>query len=601
MFQLKRFDQGNYSEYRKDLERNHSRLALVYTGIGMLIPLAFTISDLIRHRWNMLWSYGVAFGLLLGLAGLVLHCRENGRWKLPMLVFFLVGFPLALVVERSNYIEVLVVLAFVLVSLQLRGPRKGLVWVAAMGLEMVAMGLLAVAGLVPDWLARYPWPLIPVLAATLVVEVALAWSMSSLHDKSYRTLLDATLFDPGSGLPKRDACLAALRRTEAERAWLILVSWENQPELSRLFSESPVDQVYRQIKDFLGTWERLELFHLKTRQLAVVAQAELPDLGRLHAGLTDLDFNLDGRPFRLRLRLGAAAHPGDAQGALRGAETALEQAIRCRLPWAIHEAGMAGCSDEVADPERHQLLWQNLQEDRLAVWFQPVAGAGDGKVVWHEALGRVGLVDGRLESLYGYLPVAEATGLMPLVSLRVIEVAGLFIRQQRCPVSVNLSLADLQDRRVLDRLLQVAGQVPRGHLIVELLERDPFQDIPGVAEELARLRAAGCRLALDDFGSGYSNLGALWGLELDIVKIDGNLARRAFVDATAHNLVKSLIGFCVGMGVEVVVEHIETREMQAFYRDLGVDFLQGYLLGKPAPMAWPERPVEMAGGAGLPG
>jgi EAL domain-containing protein (putative c-di-GMP-specific phosphodiesterase class I) len=235
---------------------------------------------------------------------------------------------------------------------------------------------------------------------------------------------------------------------------------------------------------------------------------------------------------------------------------------------------------------------------RFGVLFQPIVARereSDGLCRWQYA-GAEALV--RAESGKGLtvrpdqlLPVLERCGLMPtlfdFVLGEALEALGLWARSgaARLGVAVNLHAAALLDERLpeaLAALLDVAGVAP-GRLTLEISESAPLNDLKRAARTLRRVRALGVRVALDDFGAGFSTLTRLHWLECDELKID-----RALVQGIEHcdeqrYVVENLIALAHTHGMAAVAEGVETDAALDILSDFGCDRAQGYLVARPVP------------------
>ena len=119
----------------------------------------------------------------------------------------------------------------------------------------------------------------------------------------------------------------------------------------------------------------------------------------------------------------------------------------------------------------------------------------------------------------------------------------------------------------------------RGKIIFEIVESEELTDIDSCREFINTIRTYGCKIAIDDFGSGYSNFCNILNLNVDIVKIDGVLMRSVAGDRNARAMVESIVSFCRKAGKMVVAEYIENEELHRIAREIGVHYCQGYYFG----------------------
>jgi EAL domain-containing protein (putative c-di-GMP-specific phosphodiesterase class I)/GGDEF domain-containing protein len=216
--------------------------------------------------------------------------------------------------------------------------------------------------------------------------------------------------------------------------------------------------------------------------------------------------------------------------------------------------------------------------------YQPVVRLEDNCVVAHEGLMRM---TGSARSPLELLDAARARGrLAELEILAARTVAGGFDFARGGRLLVNLSAhAILQEAlrpQQLIETLQSAGY-DLGRFVIEIAERDIVEDDGRLADTLGYLRAAGVRIALDDFGNGHSNFRLWHELAPEYVKIDRYLVHDIAASAGRLAIVRALVQVADSLGADLVAEGIERLEDLAIVRDLGIRFAQGYLLGRPAP------------------
>lgn len=235
-----------------------------------------------------------------------------------------------------------------------------------------------------------------------------------------------------------------------------------------------------------------------------------------------------------------------------------------------------------ADAER------GLRREEFYLLFQPRVDTLSGAVVsaealirWnHPRLGPVGPAE--------FIPVFERTALMPAVSGWVVDAAlDQLALWQRDGVplgmSVNLTASDLSTDGMAERLLQkLATRDLRPSLLeIEITEGEWLRANTVAGDQLARLAAAGVRVAIDDFGSGYSNFGYLSRLPISTIKMDKSLVDHVADDPGARLKAKAIIELARGLGYTTVAEGVESLEQRQVLTELGCDQLQGYLFAAP--------------------
>lgn len=190
---------------------------------------------------------------------------------------------------------------------------------------------------------------------------------------------------------------------------------------------------------------------------------------------------------------------------------------------------------------------------------------------------------GRFISPVVFLHHAQKSKIYNQLSKFVITQSCYYFKDKQQRFSVNFTLADLQDREIQELLLYLLNVCELGpYLTMELLETEAFQDNDkDVTEFLYRMKELGVQIAIDDFGSGYSNFNYFTLLPVDIVKIDGSLIADIENNDKHLLLVKSIAEFCHQMNIKVVTEFVENEKIFNKLKALNIDYFQGYHFHKP--------------------
>jgi len=210
--------------------------------------------------------------------------------------------------------------------------------------------------------------------------------------------------------------------------------------------------------------------------------------------------------------------------------------------------------------------------------------------------------DGELLPPADFIPVAEATGQISRLDCQVLEQVFASWRRlneahQAVGVHVNLSARTFQTPEwwtLLDRLL-ACNDLDPGGLVFEISETAAGSDLKDARVLMEAVRSKGCRFALDDFGMGFASFNYVKELPVDLVKIDGAFITRLAERYDSQLVVKALVDVARGFGKQTVAQFVDSAETLALLRDLGVDYAEGFHVGKPVPeqVLLPE-----AGGAG---
>jgi len=282
----------------------------------------------------------------------------------------------------------------------------------------------------------------------------------------------------------------------------------------------------------------------------------------------------------------AMAQPGCSTESLLGhADLALSQArAKGRSNWHLYNPA-DGTRESLLDrTEQLALITDALHDNRLALFLQPVMAIQAAQTTHYEALLRVRMPDGRILPPAPLIAAAEASGLIRDIDQWVLwHAVALIAGRPGLRLAVNLSARSLDNPELpalLQEMLQRQGVEPQ-RLILEITETAALNQLTHAEILLTGIRALGCKLALDDFGVGFSTFQYLKHLPVDFVKIDGSFIRTLDHSEDDRLFVKALVDAIHGYGKLAVAEYVENQAILQRVTELGVDYAQGYHFGRP--------------------
>lgn len=232
-----------------------------------------------------------------------------------------------------------------------------------------------------------------------------------------------------------------------------------------------------------------------------------------------------------------------------------------------------------------------LQEKQFSIYLQPVYNAETGKIVSAEALVRWQHPSQGIISPGKFIPVFERNGFIVRLDRYVWEMVCEFMAELReatgilLPVSVNVSRLNLYNLDLLDFLMGLIRkhELSPEYLHLEITEEAYTQDSHQLIEEVEMFRQNGFKVSLDDYGKGYSPLSMLKELPVDTLKVDIGFMKRGDKAARGARIMEGVVDVARDLGLDVVVEGVETKEDRIFVTQMGAELIQGYFYAKPMP------------------
>jgi diguanylate cyclase (GGDEF)-like protein/PAS domain S-box-containing protein len=305
---------------------------------------------------------------------------------------------------------------------------------------------------------------------------------------------------------------------------------------------------------------------------------------------------VEGASISVTPSIGVALFPRDgdtSESLIKHADTAMYHAkTRGRAACRFFEPEMAEAA--LAELEMESRLTQAIAAQEFVLHYQPQVNLGDGRLVGCEALIRWRHPERGLVAPDAFIPVAESRRLMLPIGQWVLHEALREAGRWRdagwpaLPVAVNLSTLQFGAAGFVEgvqRALHETGT--EGHMLeVELTERMLMDDLDAVRASLVQLKALGVRIAVDDFGTGYTSLAHLKNLPIDRLKIDRSFVKDLPGDASSAAIARAIIQMAQSLGLRTLAEGVETADQQAWLKAQGCDEMQGHWLSPP--MAGPK-------------
>lgn len=274
------------------------------------------------------------------------------------------------------------------------------------------------------------------------------------------------------------------------------------------------------------------------------------------------------------------------------------RALRFALDGFIRDG--VGADPSLMDSKFSQVLLRTMRDVesfRVSVrdgtfkfFYQPVVRLDSGQIHHYEALARF---DGA-ESPADIIRMAEDLGLMSPFDHAVVHKALGRLRVKGAgalKLAINVSAASVTSESYVEELLRATSAKPaeRKRLLIEVTETTELENLNAANAMLQRLRGAGFKVCIDDFGSGAASLDYIRALAVDAVKIDGKYIDEIVADKRLQTMVRHIVELCTSLDLETIAERIETAEAAALLRRLGVQFGQGYHYGRPEAEPRPMR------------
>ncbi|PHS57264.1 MAG: hypothetical protein COB17_06635 [Sulfurimonas sp.] len=292
----------------------------------------------------------------------------------------------------------------------------------------------------------------------------------------------------------------------------------------------------------------------------------------------DIHKNIDGTSTVLDFTAGIAYSDSHL---FHRADVVLQEAILTKRSYKIYEETQASKDVKKSSLDRLTIYKQALYDGNIIPYFQPVLDAKDESIMKYEALARLQTSDGEIVTPYYFLNSAIEDKTFEYFTRQMMQKVFKVYEKSDIAISINITYENIISptmiKYIKNRLEKHGGDA----ITFEIVESEEIKDYKILESFIKMVKKYGCKVSIDDFGSGYSNFTNIVQLDIDYIKIDGTLVEKLNTDKKAYLMVQGLIKYAKDTGIKTIAEFVSTKEISDTVKELGVDYMQGYYYGEP--------------------
>ena len=275
------------------------------------------------------------------------------------------------------------------------------------------------------------------------------------------------------------------------------------------------------------------------------------------------------------------ATKGDASLSLLYAEKALQEAKKSHNSYVFYDSYSINKHDHILN-KVYETLLDNIKQETVTPHFQGIFDVDNGTVPYKfESLMRLIDSEGRVLSPAVFMEKSKEYRLYTQLMSQMIEKVFDVMENHDVSMTLNLSYLDINNTELCDTLMRKVKEMGNGsRLTVEIVESEQIEDLEQVNEFIFALKKRGVLIAIDDFGSGFSNFDNIVNLDIDYVKLDGSLVSKIH-DKKYRIILENMVNICHDLGIKTIAEYISDESIMNLAKSIGVDYLQGHHLHKP--------------------
>ena len=272
----------------------------------------------------------------------------------------------------------------------------------------------------------------------------------------------------------------------------------------------------------------------------------------------------------------------EKESALAHADIALREAKSTYKDYVIYHDDMR---QEIAFSKNME--WINkiktaIVNDKIVPYFQPIIDNSTQTTVKFECLVRLIDEENNVISPFHFLDISKRSKLYESISKIMIKKSFQAFSNSKYEFSINLSIEDIIEYNLYEYIKSMLSIYPLAERVCfEILETEKIENYQVIADFVTGVRELGCKVSIDDFGSGYSNFSHLLNLQFDYLKIDASLIKDIHLDKHKQIIVTTIVTFAQELGIKTIGEFVESKEIFEYIKEMGIDYSQGYYFSAP--------------------
>ncbi|QOY55719.1 EAL domain-containing protein [Candidatus Sulfurimonas marisnigri] len=279
----------------------------------------------------------------------------------------------------------------------------------------------------------------------------------------------------------------------------------------------------------------------------------------------------------------ASSTNGDNKNIFSKVSMALKYAKEIGIPFWIYEDRMNFEDEYERNLKLSGIVRYAVENSHIVPYYQAIVDTKTSKIKKYECLARLIDKNEKILSPILFIPIAKKIKVYNIVTKTIIDKSFSTFENNEFEFSINLSIEDIMSSEMFNFIInKLKNSKASNRVIFELLESDAIVDFKKVERFVSEVKRYGAKIAIDDFGSGYSNFAYLTKMSADYIKIDGSLVQNMDVDKNSLLVVETIVEFAKKLGIKTIAEYVHSSVIMDKVKELGVDYSQGYYIDEPS-------------------
>jgi len=408
-------------------------------------------------------------------------------------------------------------------------------------------------------------------------------------EEKTKELKDSFLYDRLTRLPNRLKLIEDIEQNSSAKSFhLALINIDAFKDINDLYGYEIGDeiliQVSKRVRDYCKEFN--SVYKLPNDEFAVFTTMSISDeeffatIKKMLNAISETKFDVSDQSMFITFSCGIASNQDSL---LIKTNTALQIAKKHSRNIVIYNDSLDAKEQIIKNMDALLVLKDAIKYDQITPYFQPIYNTRTKKIDKYESLARIVTNSGEVITPFVFLDIAVKSKLYPEITKAIITKSFEFFRDKEMEFSINLSIVDIQSKEIMRFIFNKLQEFRQPQRVVfEILETDRIENYEEIKNFIKDVKKYGCKVAIDDFGSGYSNFSHILELNVDYLKIDASLVKFVTTDENSRVVVKTIINFASNLGLKTIAEFVEDKDSLVLLEKMGVDFIQGYYIGKPS-------------------
>ncbi len=409
-------------------------------------------------------------------------------------------------------------------------------------------------------------------------------NLESRVQENTQYILNQVYTDRLTNLPNRQRLLEDLINFKDK--YLMLVNINDFTSINDFYGHVVGDTILRDFADLLSRCSHAaieKIYKLPGDEYAIITTSSdvKETMSHLYDYLSKTPFQLQTHEMHISATIAAARIFGDGRS-LANADMTLKKAKKENKTFMLFQKDLQLHEQHKENLETAKDIREALTHKNIVPFYQPIVDIKTGKIDKYECLARLVKKDGTVVPPLKFISSAQKIRLYFEIMTNVIHHAFETFKDNDLKFSINFNIEDILNVHMQEFFFNKVGEYNIGdRLTLEILETQALEQDSVVKAFIEKCQGYGITIAIDDFGSGYANFEHITRIKADLLKLDGSLIKVIDQDNNARLVVETLVLFAKKLNMKTIAEYVHSQKIYDIVKELGIDYAQGYLLGKP--------------------